>query len=49
MSADKVNDLRSEYNKNELGVGTRGKYYNEYQSGTNLILLSPDVAEVFMR
>jgi len=28
-------------------VGVRGKYFEEYRKGTNLVLLSPDVARVF--
>jgi hypothetical protein len=41
------NELRSEYKRKDLGEGTRGKYFEEYSKGTNLVLLSPDVAEVF--
>jgi len=39
--------LRPEYKREDLGVGVRGKYYEEYRKGTNLVLLSPDVAKVF--
>mgnify|MGYP006298568391 CR=1 FL=1 len=45
--ADVKNELRAEYTREDLGQGVRGKYYQEYQQGTNLVLLSPDVAEVF--
>jgi hypothetical protein len=31
----------------ELRGGVRGKYYERYQEGTNVILLEPDVAAVF--
>lgn len=31
----------------DLGQGVRGKHYQEYQKGTNLVLLSPDVAAAF--
>lgn len=27
--------------------GVRGKYYDRYMQGTNVILLAPDIAEVF--
>ena len=27
--------------------GVRGKYYARYKEGVNLVLLAPDVAEVF--
>ena len=40
-------ELRSEYKREDLGMGVRGKYLKEYRKGTNLVLLSPDVANVF--
>jgi len=40
-------ELRPEYKREELGIGVRGKYFEEYSKGTNLVLLSPDVAKVF--
>jgi hypothetical protein len=40
-------ELRPEYKRKVLGIGIRGKYFEEYRKGTNLILLSPDVAKVF--
>jgi hypothetical protein len=40
-------ELRPEYKLEDLGVGVRGKYFEEYRKGTNLVLLSPDVADVF--
>jgi hypothetical protein len=43
----KGDELRPEYKRSDLGRGVRGKYYKSYQSGTNLVLLSPDIAEVF--
>ena len=39
--------MRREYAREMLGPGVRGKYYKEYLKGTNLVLLSPDVASVF--
>jgi hypothetical protein len=48
MKKAKVSDeLRPEYRREDLGVGVRGKYFEEYRKGTNLVLLSPDVARVF--
>ena len=47
MKKVKRDELRPEYQRSELGKGVRGKYYKSYQEGTNLVLLSPDVAEVF--
>jgi hypothetical protein len=40
-------ELRPEYRIEDLGQGVRGKYFEDYQKGTNLVLLSPDVAKVF--
>lgn len=39
--------MRKEYKQEDLGKGIRGKYYKEYQKGTNLVLLSPDVTAAF--
>jgi len=39
--------LRQEYDLSSLKGGVRGKYFERYQSGTNLVLLSPDVARHF--
>lgn len=43
----KSDEVRPEYEREDLGQGVRGKYFDSYQKGTNLVLLSPDVAEVF--
>jgi hypothetical protein len=37
-------EMRPEY---DFSDGVRGKYYEAYQQSTNVILLDPDVAEVF--
>jgi len=42
-----TDELRPEYKREDLGKGIRGKYFEEYRQGTNLVLLSPDVANVF--
>ena len=47
MRKDKPDELRPEYSKSDLGRGMRGKYYQDFSSGTNLVLLSPDVATIF--
>ncbi len=48
MKKAKLSDeLRPEYRREDLGQGIRGKYYESYRKGSNLVLLSPDVAEVF--
>jgi len=40
-------DLRPEYDLSKLKGGVRGKYAKRFQQGTNLVLLSPDVARYF--
>ena len=40
-------ELRPEYRREDFGQGVRGKYYESYKKGTNLVLLSPDVAKAF--
>ena len=37
-------EMRAEY---DLRGGIRGKYYEQYTEGTNVVLLDPDVAAVF--
>jgi hypothetical protein len=40
-------ELRQEYDLSKLQGGVRGKYAARYRAGTNLVLLSPDVAAYF--
>lgn len=47
MKTVKHEEMREEYKREDLGKGVRGKYYEEYKNGTNLVLLSPDVAAAF--
>ncbi|NMC92811.1 MAG: hypothetical protein GYA67_14265 [Smithella sp.] len=45
---EKNDDLRPEYDLSSLlKEGVQGKYANRYAQGTNLVLLSPDVAKDF--
>jgi len=39
--------LRLEYDFSKLKGGVRGKYAKRFQQGTNLVILSPDVAKYF--
>jgi hypothetical protein len=41
------NQLRPEYDFPKMTGGVRGKYAERYNDGTNLVLLSPDVAAHF--
>jgi hypothetical protein len=47
MRKDKSEEMRPEYRREDLGPGVRGKYLEAYRGGTNLVLLSPEVAKVF--
>jgi hypothetical protein len=44
---ERRDDLRQEYDLSKLKGGVRGKHVARYRAGTNLVLLSPDVAEHF--
>ena len=45
---EKVDELRHEYDLAALlKKGVRGKYAKRYEQGTNLVLLSPDMARDF--
>jgi len=43
----KKDEIRSEYKREDLGVGVRGKYYEAYQESHNVVLLKPEVAKAF--
>jgi len=45
MKKDDFDGLPPEYRRGDLGEGIRGKYYEKFKAGSNLVLLSPDVAE----
>ena len=47
MKKAKRDELRPEYRREDLGKGVRGKYLKAYRSGTNLVLLKPEVAAAF--
>nr|HEV7952536.1 hypothetical protein [Candidatus Acidoferrales bacterium] len=40
-------ELRREYDLTKLKGGIRGKYVARYRNGTNLVLLSPEIAKYF--
>ena len=47
VKREQGDELRPEYDLSKLKGGVRGKYTARYRAGTNLVLLSPDVAEYF--
>lgn len=40
-------EMRPEYRREDLGKGTRGKYFERVSKGTNLVLLDEKVAGHF--
>ena len=44
VNSDQNDDLRPEY---DFSGGVRGKHYQAYRKGTNVVFLDPDVARVF--
>jgi hypothetical protein len=48
LKSEYQDDLRPEYDLKTLLKGAvRGKYVRQYQAGTNLVLLEPDVSKAF--
>lgn len=47
MKKAESGDLRPEYHREDLGPGVRGKYLEASRRASNLVLLSPDVAQAF--
>jgi len=42
-----ADELRPEYDLSRLKGGVRGKYHQRALTGTNLVLIEPELAEVF--
>lgn len=40
-------EMRTEYRREHLGKGVRGKYFERVSKGTNLVLLDDKVAKAF--
>ena len=41
-------ELRPEYDFSKMNGGVKGKYVEHYRTGTNIVLLDPDVAQAFL-
>jgi len=41
------NDLKQEYDLKSLGKGVRGKYFEDYQKGTNVVVIDPELSKSF--
>lgn len=45
---NKSNDeLEQEYDLKSLGKGVRGKYFEKYQKGTNVVVIDPELSKAF--
>ena len=45
---NKSNDeLKQEYDLKSLGKGVRGKYFEDYQKGTNVVIIDPELSIAF--
>jgi hypothetical protein len=47
LATKRKDDLRPEYDLSQLKGGVRGKYYRRAAAGMNLVLIEPDLADVF--
>lgn len=45
---NKPNDeIKPEYDQKSLGKGVRGKYYEQYQKDTNIVVIDPELTDAF--
>ena len=42
-----ADELRSEYKRSDFGALTRGKYVEELQTSSNVVVIDPEIAELF--
>jgi hypothetical protein len=49
MKAKKAtaDELRQEYKRSDLGVLARGKYINRLRTRSNVVVLDPEIADLF--
>jgi len=40
-------DLEEEYDLKSLGKGVKGKYFEQYQQGTNVVVIDPELSKAF--
>lgn len=43
----KTEEMRAEYRREDLGKGVRGKHHAAFEKGSNLVLLTPELAKIF--
>jgi len=42
-----ADELRSEYKRSDFGVLVRGKYAGQLKASSNVVVLDPEIAELF--
>ena len=42
----KAEEMRAEYRREDLGKGVRGKHFDEFKKGSNLVFLTPELAKI---
>jgi hypothetical protein len=47
MSNTDNDELLPEYDLDHLGPAVRGRFYEQYRAGTNVVLIDPDLSEHF--
>ena len=47
LAAKRGDDMRKEYDLSKLAGGVQGKYYRRATAGTNLVLIEPDLVNMF--
>jgi hypothetical protein len=47
VKSEMADELRPEYKRSDFGKIVRGKYANRIKDETNVVLLEPDIAQVF--
>jgi hypothetical protein len=43
----KAKPMRAEYRREVVGKGVRGKHFEEFKKGSNLVVLTPELSKVF--
>ncbi len=43
----KNDDMRPEYRREDLAKGVRGKHFEEFTKGNNLVFLAPELVKIF--
>jgi len=43
----KAEDMRAEYRREDLGKDVRGKHFDEFKKGSNLVFSTPELAKIF--